>query len=73
MNINLLECTAAKPDRRAIANMLTEIAGMDAGTAREMTSILLEGDPIEIEVSDATSSSAYRAIRKVGIDYELVE
>ena len=59
MNVNLIECTAAKPDKRAIARMLEEIAGMDAGTAREMTGILLDGDPVEIEVDDNSASSAY--------------
>jgi len=39
--------------------MLEEIAGMDAGTAREMTGILLDGDPVEIEVDDNSASSAY--------------
>lgn len=73
MNINLIECNAAKPDRRGISKMLEEIAGMDASTARELTGILLEGDPIEIEVDDKSASSAYRSIRKLGIDYELME
>lgn len=73
MNINLLECTAVKPDRRAITKMLEELAGLDAGTAREMTSILLEGDPVEITVDDGSVSSAYRLIRKLSIDYELME
>lgn len=73
MNINLLECTAAKPDKRAIANMMEAIGGLDSSTAREYTSILLEGDPIELEVDDGSASSAYRLIRKLGIDYELIE
>lgn len=73
MKINLLECTAAKPDRRAITKMLEEVAGLAAGTAREMTSILLEGDPVEISIDDGSASSAYRLIRKLGIDYELME
>ncbi len=73
MNINLIECTVPKPDKRAISKMLEEVGGMDSGTARESTSILLEGDPIEIEVDDGSASSAYRLLRKLGIDYELIE
>ena len=73
MNIQLVSCDAKKPDRRAIARMIEEIAdGMDGGTARELTDILLDGDPVEIEVSD-NISSAYRKIRKLDIDYEIIE
>ena len=73
VNINLIECTAARPDKRAISKMLEDVAGLDAGTVRKMTSILLEGDPIEIEVDDGSASLAYRLIRKLDIDYELIE
>jgi len=73
MKLNLLSCDAAKPDRRGIAKCLEEIAGLDRGTAGELTDILLEGDPIEIEVSDKNSSSAFRSVRKLGIDYEIIE
>ena len=73
MNIQLVSCDAKKPDRRAIAKMIEEIAdGMDGGTALELTDILLEGDPVEIMVS-SNISSAYRAIRKLDIDYEIIE
>ncbi len=71
--IKLLSCDAARPDRRAIANMLEEVAdGMSAADAREQTEYLLDGEEIEIEVSMNTSS-AFRAIRKCNIDYEIVE
>ncbi len=71
--IQLLSCDAARPDRRAIAKMLEEIAdGMDSSLARELTDILLEGDPVDIIVSNSLSS-AYRALRKLSIDYEIVE
>ena len=73
MNIQLVSCDAKKPDRRAIARMIEEIAdGVDGGLARELTDILLEGDPVEISVS-SNISSAYRAIRKLDIDYEIIE
>ena len=73
MNIQLVSCDAKKPDRRAIAKMIEDIAdGVDGGLARELTDILLEGDPVEISVS-SNISSAYRAIRKLDIDYEIIE
>jgi len=73
MKIQLLSCDAVRPDRRAIAKMLVETADdMDQSTATEMTDNLLEGSEVEIEVS-FNESSAYRALRKLNIDYEIVE
>jgi len=72
--IQLVSCDAKRPDRRAIANMIDEIAdNMDASLAAELTDILLEGDPVDIVVDSKNSSSAYRAIRKLDIDYELID
>lgn len=74
MKIQLLSCDAVRPDKRAISQMLTIIAmGMDPSLANELTEILLDGDPIEIEVSDKTTSSAFRSIRKLDIDYEILD
>lgn len=74
MKIQLLSCDAARPDRRAIAKMLEEIANdTDFSLATELTGILLDGSPLEIEVDDKTISSAYRALRKLSIDYEIME
>lgn len=73
MKLNLLSCDAHRPDKRAIANCLTEIASIDGSLSYELTDILLQGDPVDIEVSDKNSSSAFRALRKLGIDYEIVE
>ena len=73
MKIQLLSCDAPKPDRRAIMKMLEEIAdGIDSADARELTEILLDGTTVDIEVSFNTSS-AFRALRKLKIDYEMVE
>ena len=73
MKIQLLSCDAIRPDRRAIAKMLVETAdGMDMSSATEMTNNLLEGSEVEIEVS-FNESSAYRSLRKLNIDYALVE
>lgn len=73
MKIQLLSCDAARPDRRGISKMLEEIAGADSSLARELTDILLDGSPIDIEVADKTTSSAFRALRKLDIDYEIEE
>ena len=74
MKINLLSCDAQRPDRRAIANCIVEISSnVDDSLARELTDILLEGDPVDIEMDDKNASSAYRSLRKLGIDYEIID
>ncbi len=74
MNINLLSCDAKRPDKRAIAKCIAEIASnMDDSLANELTGILLEGDVVDIEVADKKSSSAFRALRKLDIDYEILD
>jgi hypothetical protein len=72
MKLNLLSCDADRPDKRAIAKCLTEIANLDPSLSTELTNILLEGDSIDIEV-DENSNSPLRALRKLSIDYEIVE
>jgi len=73
MTLNLLSCGQDRPDRRGIARMLGEIADdLDHNLANELTDILIEGSPVEIEVS-FNESSAYRALRKADIEYEIVE
>lgn len=73
MKINLLSCDAPKPDKRAISKCLVEYAGADNLLANELTAILLEGEVIDIEVDDNNSNSALRALRKVSIDYQIIE
>ena len=74
MTIQLLSCNAARPDKRAITKMLEDIAlGMDNGLARELTDILLSGSEVEIEIDVKTNNSAMRSIRKLDIEYEIVE
>ncbi|MGJ8716138.1 MAG: hypothetical protein ACSHXG_13620 [Maribacter stanieri] len=74
MKINLLSCDAQRPDRRAIANCIAELSSnVSDSLANELTDILLEGDAVAIEVSDKNSGSALRALRKLSIDYEIVE
>lgn len=74
MKLNLLSCDAQRPDKRAIAQCIAEIStNIDDSLARELTDILLEGDLVDIEVDDKNTSSAFRALRKLDIDYEIVE
>ena len=74
MKLNLLSCNAQRPDKRAISKCITEIASnMNGSLANELTDILLEGDAVDIEVEDKNTSSAFSALRKLDIDYEILE
>lgn len=74
MNVKLLSCDAARPDRRAINNALTEIAaGVDPQLATELTDILIEGSAVEIELNHGYHSSGLKTLRKLQIDYEIEE
>lgn len=74
MNIRLLSCNADRPDKRAVVKLLEEIGdGLSNYDAQDMTDILLDGDAVEIEVSDKNSSSSFRGLRKLDIDYEILD
>jgi len=73
MKVNLVSCDAAKPDRRAITKMFEEVAGLSNYEARENTDILLDGSPVEVDIFGKGTNSAYRAFRKLNIDYEILE
>ena len=74
MKLNLLSCDVQRPDRRAIAKCIAEIStNIDESLSNELTDILLEGDTIDIEIEDKNSGSALRALRKISIDYEIIE
>ena len=74
MKLNLLSCDAQRPDKRAISKCITEISKQgNPSLSNELADILLEGDAVDIEVSDKNSGSALRALRKLDIDYEIVE
>ncbi len=74
MKLNLLSCDAQRPDRRAIAQCIVALSSnMNESLSNELTDILLEGDAVEIEVEDKDSGSALRALRKLSIDYEIIE
>jgi hypothetical protein len=74
MKLNLLSCDAQRPDRRAIAKCIVEISSsVSDSLSHELTDILIEGDPVDIEVDDKNSASALRSLRKLSIDYEIIE
>jgi hypothetical protein len=74
MKLNLLSCDAQRPDRRAIAQCISEISfQMNASLSNELTDILLEGDAVDIEVEDKNTATALRLLRKLSIDYEIIE
>ena len=74
MKLNLLSCDAQRPDRRAISKCIAELStNMNQSLSNELTDILLEGEAVDIEVDDKNSGSALRALRKLNIDYEIIE
>ena len=74
MKLNILSCDAHRPDRRAIAKCISEISSnINESLSIEFTEIILEGDPVEIEIEDKNSGSALRAFRKLSLDYEIIE
>ncbi|MFT7118835.1 MAG: hypothetical protein ACI9IZ_001969 [Nonlabens sp.] len=74
MKLNLLSCDAQRPDKRAIAQCISEISfQMNASLSNELTDILLEGDAVDIEVEDKNTATALRLLRKLSIDYEIIE
>ena len=74
MKLNLLSCDAHRPDRRAISKCIIEVSShINESLSMELTDILLEGDAVDIEIDDKNSGSALRALRKLSIDYEIIE
>ena len=73
MKLKLLSCGQDRPDRRAISRTIEDIADdVDYNLANELTNIIIEGSSVDIEVS-FNESSAFRSLRKLDIDYEIVE
>jgi hypothetical protein len=74
MKLNLLSCDSQRPDKRAIAKCITEISlSINESLSYELTDILLEGDAVDIELEDKNAGSGLRALRKLSIDYEIIE
>jgi hypothetical protein len=48
-------------------------SGVSPSLSNELTEILLLGDAVEIEVHDKNTATALRALRKLDVDYEILE
>jgi hypothetical protein len=69
-----LSCEAQRPDRKVISRCISEIScNINESLSNELTLILLEGDSIEIEIENKSSGSALRTLRKLNIDYEVID
>ena len=74
MKINLLSYDGLRPDKRAIAKCIVEIStNINESLSNELTNILLEGDAVDIKIDNKNSGSSLRALRKLNIDYEIIE
>ena len=74
MKLNLLSCKTQRPDRKVISKCIFDISyNMNESLSNELTVILLEGDSIEIEIENKSYGSALRALRKLNIDYEVID
>jgi hypothetical protein len=74
MKINLLSCDGLRPDKRAIAKCIVEIStNINESLSNELTNVLLDGDIVDIEINNKNSGSSLRALRKLNIDYEIIE
>jgi len=72
MKIQLVSCDDPRPNSRNISKMLEEITGLGDYDARDLTDNLLDGSPVDIEITSNTSS-AFRSLRKLKIDYEILD
>ena len=74
MKINLLSYDGLRPDKRAISKCIVEISiNINESLSNELTEILLLGDAVEIDVHDKNTATALRALRKLDVDYEILE
>ena len=74
MKINLLSCDGLRPDKRAIAKCIVEIStNVNESLSSELTNILLDGDAVDIEIDNKNSGSSLRSLRKLDIDYEIID
>lgn len=74
MKITLISCEAQRPDKRAIVKSIVELSlEVNDSLATKLTEILLAGDPVDIEIEDKNSATALRTLRKLDIDYNIIE
>ena len=74
MKINLLSYDGLRPDKRAISKCIFEIStNINESLSNELTNVLLDGDIVDIEINNKNSGSSLRALRKLNIDYEIID
>ncbi|MDC0909938.1 hypothetical protein OAQ20_02305 [Flavobacteriaceae bacterium] len=74
MKINLLSYDGLRPDKRAISKCIVEIStNINESLSNKLTNVLLDGDIVDIEINNKNSGSSLRALRKLNIDYEIIE
>lgn len=74
MKLQITHCSAHRPDKRAIAKLIEELAPhLSAHEARAQTEYLLDGTPLEIDIEGHATGSAFRALRKLSLEYDLME
>lgn len=74
MKINLLSYDGLRPDKRATSKCIVEIStNINESLSNELTNVLLDGDIVDIEINNKNSGSSLRALRKLNIDYEIIE
>ena len=74
MKLNLLACVCQRSDKRANDACVVEMAsGVRQSLYDELTEILVLGDAVEIEVHDKNTATALRALKKLDVDYEILE
>ncbi len=74
MKINLLSYDGLRPDKRAISKCIVEIStNINESLSNELTNVLLDGDIVDIEINNKNSGSSLRALRKLNIDYEIID
>ena len=56
-----------------VSSIILVSSNIDESLSNELTDILLEGDAVAIEMEDKNSGSALRALRKLSIDYEIID
>jgi hypothetical protein len=63
-----------RPDKRAIAKCIVEIStNINESLSNELTNILLDGDAVDIVIDNKNSGSSLRSLRKLNIDYEIID
>jgi len=74
MKIILTSCSAPKPDKRAIAKCIASVAlNISDALGVEIAEIVIAGDHEEIEIDEKNTASTLRDLRKLHIEYEIVE